>query len=86
MEELPATYVVDGAFGQRWDTGDEGSVGALFGLRYKNDYHLIEEKRQEAQTTRLTRIRASRTTDPTTTTVARCRPSTRRGSSISSGT
>ncbi len=50
MEDLPPTFVVDGAFGERWDTGDEGSVGTVVGLRYKNDYNLIEETRQEAQT------------------------------------
>ena len=49
LEDLPATYVVDGAFGQRWDT-NQGAIGGLLGLRYKNDYNLIEEKRQEAQT------------------------------------
>lgn len=50
LEELPANYGLDMTFGRRWDGADEGSVGALLGVMYKNEYSAREELRQEAQT------------------------------------
>jgi TonB-dependent receptor len=50
LEELPANYGIDLTLGQRWDVGDLGSAGALFGVMYRNDYSAREELRQEAQT------------------------------------
>ncbi len=50
LEELPANYGLDLTFGRRWDGVDQGSVGALLGVMYKNEYSAREELRQEAQT------------------------------------
>ncbi|NJN52705.1 MAG: TonB-dependent receptor [Gammaproteobacteria bacterium] len=50
IEELPANYGLDLTLGERWNAGGEGSVGALLGVMYKNEYSAREELRQEAQT------------------------------------
>lgn len=50
FEDLPATYGIDAALANRWDAGEEGSVGTLFGFRYKDAWNSVEEVRQEAQT------------------------------------